>query len=141
MPAALKAYFVRPEQSKLEGPRPPEAYGLPIWARAESIAAWMPEAGAGAELGSATPVWLASCVARGLELEESPEAGPCALRASRVSLSRRPVAGIPCEDWKLRTAARVSGPIWPSGVTPSACCASRRVKWPVVEEVDAVSSL
>src|SRR5688572_8089856 len=57
MPAALKANWVRPEQSKPPGPAPAHTYGVPCWASAVSTAtcaAWVGAVTAAEAAGAVT---------------------------------------------------------------------------------------
>src|SRR4051812_36902043 len=106
MPAWRIAQLVRPEQSKLRGPVPPEAYGAPTFDIAAATAAWTPApgaAGAGSVAGAAGAVRGLAVTVRLVSPSAPSVCGPTTPSTVR-----------PFARWKARTAARVCGPKMPS---------------------------
>src|SRR3954452_11602641 len=98
MPAWRKAHTVSPEQSKADGPLPPDAYGAPTLASAAETAAPAPAEAAGAAAAGAL------VADRGGADPADPPSAPS------VCGPTTPSTVSPCAAWNARTAARVCGP-------------------------------
>src|SRR3954469_642656 len=100
-PAWPKAHITSPEQSKLPGPAAPYLYGAPTFDNAADTALGPFDDDGVVVVGDPAPPRV------------------------RTAASGCPSTARPCAASKLRSAARVCGPMTPSAVTPSLLCIAR----------------